>query len=327
MIYIHGIGHFHPSNVIDNQFLEKLDIGTSDAWILERVGIRERHTVLSLDYISETYNQNPQAIGSHIQFTNAQTGAKAARMALEQANLQVQDIGMVIAGGCLPQYSMPADACAISAELGITAPAFDLNSACSTFAAHMHLFNNMQVESLPDYILMVISENVTRSINFRDRTTAVLWGDGTVAVVVSKKIKSRVLISHTILDSNPATWNKVVIPIGGYFQQEGSTVQKFAIKTTITILEQLQDLGAVKTNQHYFIGHQANLKMLESVCRIANIPEHKHLYNVDRFGNCGAAGAPSVLSQNWFHFKTGDTIIIVVVGAGFTWGGMIIQIN
>ena len=159
MIYIHGIGHFHPENVIDNQFFEELNIGTHNEWILERVGIHQRRTVLSLDYIRETYNKIPASIGPHIQCSNAQTGANAARMALERANLLPEMIGMVIAGSCSPQYSLPADACVIAAELGIQAFAFDVNSACSTFAAHMHLINQMQAESLPDYILLVIPDN------------------------------------------------------------------------------------------------------------------------------------------------------------------------
>lgn len=325
MIYIHGIGHFHPENIIDNQFLETLDIGTNQNWIIERVGIKERRTVLSLDYIRQTFNQHPQSIGSHIQFTNAKTAAKAAKMALERAHLLAEDIGMVIAGSCSPQYSLPSDACVIAGELGIQAPAFDINSACSTFAAQIHMINSMQADALPDYILLVIPDNTTRAVDYRDRRSAVLWGDATCAIIVSKKHTACASIDHTSLSSNPQNWNKVLLPTGGHFSQEGSTVQKFAIKTTLASLQTLRDATEVTFDQHYFIGHQANLTMLESVCRIGNISENRHLYNVDYFGNCGAAGAPCVLSQNWSKFVPGDMVFIIVVGAGLSWGGMVLR--
>jgi 3-oxoacyl-[acyl-carrier-protein] synthase-3 len=326
MVFLHGVGHFHPDNVIDNSFLERLNIGTNDEWIMERVGIRQRRTVLPLAYIQQTYNKNPLAAVQHALFSNAQTAAKAATMALARANLAPENIGMVIAGGCLPQYSMPAEACLIAAELGITAPAFDINSACSTFAVHMHVVKHMHSEALPDYILLVTAENMTRAIDYSDRRTAVLWGDGAAAAVVSKKIKSPVSITHTMMASSPADWNKVIVPAGGHFQQEGPSVQKFAIRKTFSTLEHLRAAGNLHANQHYFIGHQANLMMLSSVCKMAGIAEEKHLYNVDQFGNCGAAGAASVLSQNWSRFAAGDTIALVPVGAGLTWGGMVIQV-
>lgn len=327
MIYLHGAGHFHPENIIDNQFLENLQIETNNEWILERVGIRERRTVLCLDYIRQTYNQSPVEAHLHLQFSTAELGANAARMAMLRANVKPEDIGMVIAGGCLPQYSMPAEACAVAAELGIEATAFDINSACSTFAAHMFMVSQMQSDNLPDYILLVSPESVTRSIHYADRKVAVLWGDCASAVIVSKKIKSNKLIAYTTLSSDPKSWGKVVTPAGGHFYQEGQAVQKFAIKKTLATLQLLREKCDLNSQQHYFIGHQANLTMLNSVCSIANVAEDKHLYNVDRFGNCGAAGAPSVLSENWLRFVAGDQIVLAVAGAGLTWGGMVIKVS
>jgi 3-oxoacyl-[acyl-carrier-protein] synthase-3 len=325
MLFLHGIGHFHPNNIIDNQFLEDLKIDINPEWIIERVGIKERRTILSLDYIRETQNKNPAIARQYSQFSNAETAAIASRMAFDRANLSNKDIGMVIAGSCSPQYSLPADACAIAAELQIESPAFDLNSGCATFAVHMHFINQMQTESLPDYILLVIPDNSTRTINYSDRNTAVLCGDGTTAVIVSKKIKSHFTITSTMIDSNPAGWNKVILPSGEHFSQEGPSVQRFAIKKTLLTLEQLCKKNKIEHEDYYFIGHQANLTMLNSVCRIANIPSQNHLYNIEQFGNCGAAGAPSVLSQHWDNFKEGDKIVMAVVGAGLTWGGLIIS--
>ncbi len=326
MLFIHGIGHFHPNTIIDNAFLESLNIGTNNEWIMERVGIRQRRSVLSLDYIQKTYNACPLEAGESIEFSNLQSGVLACHRALEDAPLCAKDIGMVIAGSSLPQYALPAEACMIAGTLGIEGPAFDINSACSTFAVQLQVINQMSAESLPDYILIVIAENMTRSVDFKDRRVAVLWGDASIAMIVSKTKPSAMRITHTMMASKPEAWNTIRLPVGGHFYQEGPVVQKFAISKTVSVIETLRKERNIDNEGHYFIGHQANLSMLQAICRLAHIPEKRHLYNVDEFGNCGAAGAPSVLSQYKSRFCSGDIILLVVVGAGLTWGGMSIEV-
>ena len=127
--------------------------------------------------------------------------------------------------------------------------------------------------------------------------------------------------------SNPDAWEKVQTKTGHHFHQDGLSVQKFAIKKTIETFKLLEAQSGIALNQHYFISHQANLIMLKSVCKKLKIPAEKHLFNVDQYGNCGAAGAPSVLSQHWDQFVVGDSITLVVVGAGLTWGGMSIEVG
>jgi 3-oxoacyl-[acyl-carrier-protein] synthase III len=317
-----GMGHFHPEAVIDNAFLESLNIGTDDAWIRERTGILERRTVLDLAYIRDTRNADPRAAGLASSHTNAQAGAAAACMAMDRAGIGASDVGLVIAGGCSPTHTIPAEAAMVANELGIQAPAYDIGSACSSFAAQLHNFSNMKPEAVPDYILVVNTENTTRTVDYNDRNNAVLWGDGSSAAILSPRKPGRFVIRYTTLHSDPSGWDKVTIPTGGHFMQNGSAVQKFAItRTGETIAELRTRIG---DDQHWYIGHQANLLMLQSVCARADIAPEKHLYNVDRFGNCGAAGAPSVLSQNWDRFTPGDNIILVVVGSGLTWGGMVL---
>lgn len=328
MLQIHGVGHFHPENIIDNAFLESLDIGTTNEWIIERVGIRERRTVLSLDYIRETRNADPRAAYEASAYSNAQTAAHAARMALERAGLEPGDIGMVIAGGCSPQYLTPAESCTVAAELNIQAPAFDINSACSTFVAQLNFLGKMRPETLPDFILIVSAENNTRVVDYSDRATAVLWGDGSSAAVVSPRVPARAEVRRTTFISDPAGWDNVVIPTGGFFMQDGPAVQRFAIrKTAATAEELLAKRDADRDVEPWFIGHQANLAMLRSSATRAGVPEERHLYNVDCFGNCGAAGAPGVLSQNWERFAAGDRLALVVVGAGLSWGGALITFS
>src|SRR4051812_3495343 len=130
-MYLHAVGHFHPSAVIDNAFLENLGIDTNDQWIMERVGIRSRHTVLPLDYIKTTRNKDPRGAMEAATMSNAETGAAAARMALERAGLKPQDIGMVLAGGCSPDECIPAESNRIAAELNIDSPCIDVSAACS----------------------------------------------------------------------------------------------------------------------------------------------------------------------------------------------------
>lgn len=328
MLYIHGIGHFHPQTVIDNAFLESLDIGTTDEWILERVGIRERRTVLSLEYIRETRNADPRAAHEASQCTNAQTAACAATMALRRAGLESRQIGLVIAGGCSAEYQIPAEACLVAAELEIEAPAFDVRAACSTFVAQLDLIGRLRADALPEFVLIVSAENNTRVVNYTDRSTAALWGDGTSAAVVSTRVPSRAVVRQTLLDSDPGQWAKVRIPAGGFFVQDGPAVQRFAIRRTAATARALIKGDGVRDQAPaWFIGHQANLGMLLSSARRAGLDGPRHLHNVERFGNCGAAGAPNVLSEHWDRFADGDRLALAVVGSGFTWGGALIHFD
>ena len=326
MLYLHGIGHFHPETVIDNAFFESLDIGTSDQWILERVGIRERRTVLPLDYIRDTRNADPRAAHEASAYRNAETGARAAALALERAGLAPSDVGMVIAGGCSPQYLIPAESCRIAAELGIDAPAIDVNSACSSFVAHLAFLDDMRPERRPEFTLIVNVENTTRTVDYRDRGTAVLWGDGSAAAVVSHTTPARARLEATTFTSDPSGWDKVVIPAGGFFAQSGSAVQTFAIRKTASTARELL-AGADDAASAWFVGHQANLLMLRSAAERAGVDLARHLHNVESFGNQGAAGAPCVLSQNWQRFGAGDLVAVVTVGSGLSWGGALIRFD
>jgi 3-oxoacyl-[acyl-carrier-protein] synthase-3 len=320
-----SIGHFHPPTVIDNDFLASLEIGVDKDWILERVGIRERRTVLSLDYIRETKNSDPRAAAEASAFSDAQTGAKAANHALNRAGLKAKDIGMVIAGGCSAQLSIPTQACLAAAELQIECPAFDVNSACSSFAAQLHFLSAMRPETLPDYILVINVENTTRTVDYNDRRTAVLWGDGSTAAIVSPRVPGRASIEASALHSDPSGWKHVFIPAGGHFRQNGQAVQSFAIRKTVETYSELTAALPPKS-QPAFIGHQANALMLEGVCRRAEIPRERHFYNVDRYGNCGASGGPSVLSENWDKMRSGY-LAVVAVGSGLTWGGVLFNFS
>ena len=314
-----GLGHFHPVNEISNSFLESLDIGTDDEWILERVGIRSRRTVLPLDYIRQTRNSESRASGEAAEWTNAELGAQAARLALERAGISAGDVGLVVGGGCAPDTASPAEACNVSRLLEIAAPSLDVNSACTSFLAGIHMLGMMREDALPDYVLLVSMESMTRTVDYSDRSAAVLWGDAGLAAVLSTRHTGRARLLGSALESNPAGADKVVIPRQGYFAQEGRTVQTFAIKKTGLLYDRLKAEYEEPARALHFVGHQANLRMLEAVCRRSEIPADRHHANVEWYGNTGAASSGTVLSQNWEKWGPGDDVAVVGVGSGLTW--------
>lgn len=327
MLYLHAMGHFHPENVISNKFLEELDIGTNNEWIMERVGIQNRHTVLPLDYIRRTKNVNPLESFSIRQYTNSQMSAKAARMALARASLKPEDIGLLISGSSSPDNITPAEAGAVAAELGIEVPCFDLNSACSTFGTQVNFLMNMKPETLPPYILLVGAESTTKVINYTDRNSSVLFGDGASAAIVSAKNPARAAFVSGGFDARPSGWTKVGVTGDWVFSQDGNAVQGFAIRTTSDCLKTLQDQYEADAKRFIFIAHQANLMMLKAVCERRGIKPESHWYNVDQFGNVGCCGAPSVLSMNWDKIQPGDDIAMVIVGAGLAWAYAMLKVE
>jgi 3-oxoacyl-[acyl-carrier-protein] synthase-3 len=323
MLYFHGFGHFHPENVIDNAFLEALDIGTTEQWIKDRVGIESRRTVLPLDYVRSTKNQDLRAAQEARLYTNAETSKRAAMMAIERAGIKPSDIGMVFGGTSSPDYCIPTEASAVAKELGLEVPAIDISCACSSFGAHCHFADQMGA-SLPDYVLFVVPENTTRVTNFADRSSAILFGDATAAAVVSTKIPSKVRGTFTRYGSSPAGALDVVIPRVGHFTQNGSAVQKFAIKRMTELLREIQG-RATDAKRVVYVGHQANLTMLNSVAGRCDIAPENHFHNIIEFGNQAAAGAPAVISQRWNDFRPGDVAAFVVVGSGLSWSSVQIE--
>ncbi len=327
MLYLHSLGHFHPENIISNQFLEDLDIGTTNEWIMERVGIKNRRTVLPLDYIRQTRNTNKFESFAVREYTNAQMGAHAARMAIQRAGIKLEDIGLIVAGTSTPDNIAPAEASAIAAELGIEVPCFDLNSACSTFGMQMNFLFRMQPETMPPYVLVINPEEMTRAVSYNDRNNAVLFGDGASAAVISSTIPARIVVSNCGFDSRPSDWKKVAIDWDWNFHQDGKAVQGFAIRTTTKYLKLLQNVAGSEAERLIFIGHQANLIMLEAVCDRGEIAAENHWYNVDQFGNKASCGAPTALSMRWNDIRPGDNIAMVIVGAGLTWAHLLLQVK
>ncbi|HEY8155744.1 MAG TPA: ketoacyl-ACP synthase III [Myxococcota bacterium] len=324
-VHLHGLGHFHPENEITNRFLEELEIGTTDEWIVERVGIRSRRTALPLDYIRTTRNRDVRAAAEATLYTTAELGRRAAELAIERAGIDRGEIGMLIAGSSAPDFASPADACNVAAALGLEVPAFDVNSACTSLLVQVHLLSLMDPAKLPAFVLLVVPDSLTKTVDYTDRSAAVLWGDAAAAAVVSTRVPGRAQLLGSTLASRPSAGNKVVVPRTGHFSQEGRTVQAFAIRESARCYENLRESFESDERRLHFVGHQANLRMLESICERCGIDRERHHMNVEWFGNTGAASSASVLSMQWEKWGPRDDVAVVGVGAGLTWSSYLVR--
>jgi 3-oxoacyl-[acyl-carrier-protein] synthase-3 len=324
-VFLHGMGHAHPRVEITNRFLEDLDIGTNDAWILERVGIRSRRSVLPLEYIRETRNADPWAALEAAELSNADLGARAAEMAIERAGISRADIGMLIAGTSASDTQSPAEACNIAHALELEVPSFDVQSACTSFYVQLHLLSLMDPERLPDFVLLAAPDTLTTTVDYNDRAAAVLWGDGAAAAVISTRHSAPGRILGTSLECSPAGAEKVVVPRAGHFRQEGRTVQMFGIKRMACCVARLREQFAAEDRVFHFVGHQANLRMLETVRSQCGIPSECHHTNVEWYGNTGAASSASIISMNWGKWTPRDDVAVAGIGAGLTWSSYLVR--
>lgn len=327
--YIQSMGHYHPPTIVDNEFIDSLSIGSDAGWVKERTGIESRRSVMAPDDIlavkegRETLRslRKKERIASI-----ADIASPAWDLLVERSSGKPQP-DMIICGSSVPDFDIPANACTIAQRLGLNAVAYDANSACSSFIVDLHLARSMILSDLQNEIAIFNPERYSLRVDFNDRNSCVLFGDGSAAALVSGEEKEAGLkVIDTIIMSDPQGFEAVKIPDGEYFSQNGKAVQKFAISKTMDITRTIMDRNNLKAEDvDYFTGHQANLRMVFSATDRLGFSPEKHLFNVDQYGNQGAAGAPAVLSMNWDKFKSGDKIVVAVVGSGLTWGAALLE--
>ena len=326
---ITAMGHWFPPHVIDNDFFATLNIGSSSEWIEARTGIKTRRSVLTPQQI-RAIKDTPRAL-TGIRHDSCEwdiaSFAQAAFACLQKRKKVKTWRGewLVICGTSVPDWDIPANACVIAAKLGLKGVAVDINSACSSFVVDLHFARRMLHAERNRKVLICNPERYSLRMDYNDRSSCVLFGDGSACAVVENGGKGLAIIDTEIY-SHPADCDKVVIPDGGTLTQQGKAVQKFAISKTIEAAQAILKRNALTVaNIDYFIGHQANHRMLQAVVTKLSLRAGQHLCNVVDFGNQGAAGAPDVLSQNWERLREGDTILLVVVGSGLTWGATILR--
>ena len=321
--YIHAMGHYHPETSLDNSFFERLDIGSDAQWVEDRTGIRSRRTVMSPEDIIalKEGRLDLKELFESGQVESIADIAEQSWSCMKDRYQDSMDPDLVVCGTSIPDYAIPANACTISDRLGLKTASFDANSACSSFVVNVHLTRGLVHSGLNEKVAIFNPERYSMRINFNDKNSCVLFGDGSACAYLSNEAKEGSLkVIDTLIVSDPEGYDLVKIPYFGHFSQNGRAVQKFAISKTIEATRAILDRNQLTPDDvQYFAGHQANLRMITSASERLGFDSSKHLFNVDEYGNQGAAHAPAVLSMNWDKFKKGDKIAVAVVGSGLTW--------
>jgi 3-oxoacyl-[acyl-carrier-protein] synthase-3 len=234
---------------------------------------------------------------------------------------------MVICNTCRPDYCLPTQGQRIADVLGITGRSYEVMSACPAFALHVDFLDRFESKVLPDYILCISTAALTQNVDYRDKTDSAIWGDGAAAWILSPRKEGRLQVITTSFMSDPSRASAVVVDRFGFFHQDGRAVRDFSVRQTVRLIKQIEAEHSVDWSRDVFIGHQANRTMLQQIANNREIPEANHWHNVTFLGNQAGAGAPAVLCQNWQRLVTGQHIIVAVVGAGLSWGSVLLRVG
>ncbi len=318
-----GSGHAVPHRILTNADLEQM-VDTSDAWIVERSGIRQRH-------IAEP--------GSSL----SDLAADAAKQALDHAATSATEIDLIIVATVSADMKFPAMACLLQEKLGATkAAAFDISAACAGFIYGLHLARSLMQTCAYQRVLVVAAEMLSSMVNWEDRNTCVLFGDGAGAVVLGPAEAGSGILSTTIhsdgrhskLLYNPAGSQHVLTPDDlknnfATINMQGREVFRHAVSSmTAALNEALEQAGLSAEELDFIIPHQANNRIIEAIAKRFKVPPGKLIVNVERFGNTSAASIPIALNEAIQNgtIKKGATVGMTTFGAGLTWAAAIIQI-
>jgi 3-oxoacyl-[acyl-carrier-protein] synthase-3 len=325
-----GTGHFLPPVVRTNADLEKL-VDTSDAWIAERTGIRERRVA-------------PDGM------VTSDMATSAAQEALAMAGLKASELDMIIVGTVTPDMPMPATAAFVQQKLGAgQCPAFDLSAACAGFLFGLSVADQFITTGQMRHVLVVGVELLSRVIDWTDRTTCVLFGDGAGATVIGpadpndEGDRPRGILSTSIYTDgslaaslwirgggsvSPATHATVDQKLH-YVQMRGQDIFKSAVRNLCSASKDaLQRAGVAAANLDWVCAHQANKRIIDQVVDRLELPSEKVLMNIDRVGNTSSASIPILLDQTMRQGKVrpGETVLMCALGAGISWGGAVVRV-
>ena len=320
---ITGTGRAIPEKVLTNADLERM-VDTSDEWIRTRTGIVERR-------IAE----------AHI--ASSDLGAEAGRKALEDVGVKPEDVDLVIVGTITPDMAFPATACIIQDKLGLTnAAAFDLSAGCSGFVYALDVAASFVTAGKYRTVLVIGADTLSKIIDFTDRSTCVLFGDGAGAAVV-QPVEEDYGILATYLGSDGSGGHTLYLPAGGsrmpaseetirnrqhFICMSGNEVFKFAVRIMGEASSQvLQRAGLSADDVDLFIPHQANTRIIDGAARRLGLDSKRVFVNVDRYGNTSAASIPIALDEakEAGLINKGDLIVLVGFGAGLTWASAVMR--
>ena len=317
---IRGVGGYLPARVVTNSDLAKL-VDTSDAWITERTGIKERR------------------IAAEGELTSTM-GAIAARAALDDAGLAPEDIDLIILATSTPDQTFPASAVTIQAELGIThGAAFDVQAVCSGFIFALTTADNYLKSGMFKRALVIGAEAFSRILDWEDRSTCVLFGDGAGAVVVEAQKLNGVMtdrgILATCLRSDGRYRDKLYVDGGpsstgtvGHLRMDGPEVFRHAVtKISEVIGTTLDQAGYKASDIDWFVPHQANKRILDGAAKKLGLDKDRIIITLDKHANTSAASIPLALNTARAdgRIKTGDLVLLEAMGGGFTWGAVLLR--
>ncbi len=323
-VKISGLGAYVPPGLITNDDLSKM-VDTSDEWILQRTGIRERHKVAPGEATSDI-------------------AKPAALAAIAEAGLTPEDIDFIVFGTTTPDTMFPSTACVLQAKIGATnAWGFDLGAACSGFVYSLTTAWKMVASGASEHALVVGADVMSSIINYKDRSTCVLFGDGAGAVVLSVAGPDEPCLIDFANEIDGNGGDALCMPAGGsrlpashetvdqglhYMKQDGATVFKFAVRKSGEIATRvLTKNGLTGADLDLFVSHQANRRIIEATAERIGLAPEKVIINLEHYGNTTAATIPLALvdARKEGRLKKGDLVLLTSVGAGFTVGSVLLR--
>lgn len=323
MVGIIGTGSYLPKKILTNFDLEKM-VETSDQWIVERTGIRERRIA------EDGLCTSDMAVG-------------AALLAMKEAGTSSEEIDLIVVATMTPDMISPSTACVVQKKLGaIHAACFDINAACSGFMYAMDIAKKFLESGQYKTALVIGAEKLSTLVDWKDRGTCVLFGDGGGAAILSTQKKGHEILG-VFLGSDGSGVQSLKVPAGGallpashqtvderlhFMKMDGRDVFKRAVDMMCrTSIDTIQKCGLSSEDISLFIPHQANKRIIDAVAKRLSFSEEKVFINVDRLGNTSAASIIIALDEakTRRQFKEGEHILFVVFGAGFTWGGAVVK--
>jgi 3-oxoacyl-[acyl-carrier-protein] synthase-3 len=324
-IGIKGTGSYVPERVVSNSYFEKM-VDTTDEWIITRTGIRTRRMIEPGQALSDL-------------------ATPASENALEMAGISPKKLDMIIVGTSTPDMLSPSAACIIQHRLGAqNAVAFDINAACPGFIYGLAVAQKFMQDGSCQHALVVGGEIISNRIDYKDRATCVLFGDGAGAVVLGHSNGNgyeEILNIHIQSDGN--LWKLIHVPGGGsrippsqqmltdglqYLRMQGNEVFKYAVRIMVdSALKAMESHGITSDQIDWLIPHQANIRIMEMVAERLGIPSEKVIVTIDKYGNTSAASIPTALDEavRSGKIRRGDLILANSFGAGFTWGAALFR--
>ncbi len=321
MIYsrIIGTGGYLPARILTNHDLEKM-VDTTDQWIVDRTGIRERHIAAEGE-------------------TSSAMGEQAARRAIEAACIDAKDIDLIIVATTTADQIFPSTACLLQDRLGVHGcPAFDVQAVCTGFVYALGIADKFVRTGSAKCALVVGSETLSRITDWTDRTTCVLFGDGAGAVVLAASSKPGIISTHLHADgmykdllsvpSGISQGYDKVIAGSAYMKMEGNEVFKVAVNTLGRIVDETLAANHMKKSDiQWLVPHQANHRIIAATAKKLGMSMDHVVLTVDRHGNTSAASIPLAFDEavRDGRIKSGDTVMMEAFGGGFTWGSALLK--